>query len=95
MWKYLDLKTITSALIVAALVSGVGIWGNSKLLDYKFVQLEAAICILKAEKVDKAHLERLNLEVGTLKYEKADKALVEVRLLELQKGIAEIQGELK
>ncbi len=95
MIKYLDIKTVLSALIVAALVSAVGIWGNSKLLDYKFEQLSNEIGILKSEKVDKVFVDQLKFEIVGLKSEKADRALVESRLNELQKGIAEIQGDVK
>lgn len=95
MWKYLDIKTITSALIVAALVSAVGIWGNSKLLDYKFEQLGREIGILKVEKVDKILVDQLKFEVVSLKSEKADRALVEAKWMELQAGLIEIRGDVK
>lgn len=95
MWKYLDIKTITSALIVAAMVSAIGIWGNSKLLDYKFEQLGREIGVLRLEKVDKAHVDRLNTELLILKSEKADRALVEAKWIELQAGLIEIRGDVK
>ncbi len=95
MIKYLDIKTIVSALIVAAIVSVVGIWGNSRLLDYKFEQLALEIGSLKVEKVDKVLFDRQTSEILVLKSEKADRALVEAKWTELQKGIAEIQGDVK
>ncbi len=95
MIKYLDIKTVLSALIVAALVSAVGIWGNSKLLDYKFEQLSNEIGILKSEKVDKVFVDQLKFEIISLKSEKADRALVEVKLIEVQKAITEIQENVK
>ncbi len=95
MIKYLDAKTIVSALIVAAIVSVVGIWGNSRLLDYKFEQLALEIGSLKVEKVDKVLFDRQTSEILVLKSEKADRALVEAKWTELQKGIAEIQGDVK
>ena len=95
MWRYLDIKTITSALIVAAIVSAIGIWGNSKLLDYKFDQLACEIGTLKVGKVDKSLVDRLNSEIILLKAEKADRALVEARWLELRAGLIEMQGDMK
>ncbi len=95
MLKLLDVKTITSALIVAAIVSGIGILGNSKLLDYKFDQLGREIGILRSEKVDKALVDQLKTEIYVLKSEKADRILVEAKWLELRAGMIEIQGDLK
>ncbi len=95
MIKYLDIKTIISALIVAAIVSAVGIWGNSRLLDYKFDQLALEIGSLKTAKVDKLVFDSTVAEIRILKAEKADRALVEAKWTELQKGIAEIQGDVK
>jgi hypothetical protein len=95
MWKYLDIKTISSALIVAAIVSIGSIWGNSKLLDYKFGQLEQAIGILQVEKVDKVLVERLNTEIVGLKIEKADRLLVESKWIELKSGLLDVQQDMK
>ncbi len=95
MIKYLDAKTIISALIVAAIVSVVGVWGNSKLLDYKFDQLSQEIGNLKIAKVDKTIFDKQTADILVLKADKADRALVESRLNGLQVGIAEIQGDLK
>ncbi len=95
MIKYLDIKTVVSALIVAAIVSIVGIWGNSRLLDYKFEQLTNEMGQLKINKVDKAIFDRQAADILVLKADKADRVLVEVKLFELQKGIAEIQGDVK
>ncbi len=95
MVKYLDTKTIVSALIVAAIVSVVGIWGNSRLLDYKFDQLALEIGSLKTAKVDKILFDRQTADIQILKSDKADRVLVEAKWMELQAGINDIRGDMK
>ncbi len=95
MIKYLDIKTIISALIVAAIVSAVGIWGNSRLLDYKFEQLAQEIGSLKIAKVDKTIFDKQTADIQVLKSDKADRVLVEAKWMELQAGINDIRGDVK
>jgi len=56
MWNGLkkSLNEVLVTLVVTAVIVGVGVWGNSILLDYKFLELKADIIALKAEKVDKS-----------------------------------------